>query len=136
MRPNVDVCLEIIYNYCEKTSFLIDKNKYFQQHKFSGNLDLISKQIGSISQKNKITSQKKEVRIDDGDIKIENNDEFEKLEKEIPDLEKEKKLLEVKLNNGTSGFERLQEISERISDIIVLIDRKEMRWLELSDKVR
>ena len=72
----------------------------------------------------------------EGKLSFKEKTEFEKLEKEIPDLEKEKKLLEVKLNNGTSGFERLQEISERISDIIVLIDRKEMRWLELSDKVR
>ena len=72
----------------------------------------------------------------EGKLSFKEKTEFEKLEKEIPDLEKEKKLLEVKLNNGTSDFERLQEISERISDIIVLIDRKEMRWLELSDKVR
>ncbi len=60
--------------------------------------------------------------------------EFEKLEKEIPTLENEKKLLEVKLNNGSMDFEKLQEISERISDIIVLIDKKESRWLELSER--
>jgi ATP-binding cassette subfamily F protein uup len=61
--------------------------------------------------------------------------EFEKLEKEIPDLEKEKKLLEVKLNNGSMEFEKLQETSERISEIIVLLDKKEMRWLELSERI-
>jgi ATP-binding cassette subfamily F protein uup len=61
--------------------------------------------------------------------------EFEKLEKEIPDLEKEKQLLEVKLNNGASDFEKLQEISEKISDIILLLDKKELRWLELSEKM-
>lgn len=60
--------------------------------------------------------------------------EFEKLEKEIPDLEKEKNLLEVKLNNGAGDFEKLQEISERISDIIIMIDKKESRWLELSER--
>ncbi|MEO8719705.1 MAG: ABC-F family ATP-binding cassette domain-containing protein [Ginsengibacter sp.] len=60
--------------------------------------------------------------------------ELEKLGKEIDDLEKEKKLLAVKLNNGSMQFEKLQEASERISDIIVLLDKKEMRWLELSDK--
>ena len=47
---------------------------------------------------------------------------------------KEKELLEVKLNNGATEFEKLQEIAERISDIIVLLDRKEMRWLELSER--
>ena len=60
--------------------------------------------------------------------------EFEQLEKEIPALEKEKKLLEVKMNNGSLSFDKLQETAERISDIIVLLDKKEMRWLELSEK--
>ena len=60
--------------------------------------------------------------------------EFENLEKEIAELEKEKRLLEVKLSNGSKEFEKLQETSERISDIIVLLDKKEMRWLELSEK--
>jgi ATP-binding cassette subfamily F protein uup len=60
--------------------------------------------------------------------------EFERLEKEIADLENEKKLLEVRINNGSSGFEKLQEIAERISGIILLIDQKELRWLELSER--
>ncbi|HSN10055.1 MAG TPA: ATP-binding cassette domain-containing protein, partial [Hanamia sp.] len=60
--------------------------------------------------------------------------EFENLEKEIATLEKEKKLLEVKLSNGSNEFEKLQETAERISNIIVLLDKKEMRWLELSEK--
>ena len=60
--------------------------------------------------------------------------EFEKLEKDIPVLEKEKKLLVVKLNNGSADFEKLQETSQKISDIIVLLDKKEMRWLELSER--
>jgi ATP-binding cassette subfamily F protein uup len=61
--------------------------------------------------------------------------EFELLEKEIPALEKEKELLEVKMNNGSLDFEKLQATAERISEIIVLLDKKEMRWLELSEKV-
>ncbi|HWH63785.1 MAG TPA: hypothetical protein VNS50_10945, partial [Ginsengibacter sp.] len=61
--------------------------------------------------------------------------EFDLLEKEIPALEKEKELLEVKMNNGNLDFEKLQEVAQRINDIIVLLDKKEMRWLELSEKV-
>ena len=61
--------------------------------------------------------------------------EFEALEKDIPTLEKEKKLLSVKMNNGSTDFNKLQEISEKISDIIVLLDKKESRWLELSEKM-
>src|SRR6185312_4849617 len=61
--------------------------------------------------------------------------EFDKLGKEIADLEKEKELLEVKLNNGSMAFEKLQEASERVSEIIILLDEKEMRWLELSERM-
>ena len=31
-------------------------------------------------------------------------------------------------------FEKLQEAAERVNEIIVLLDKKEMRWLELSEK--
>ena len=31
-------------------------------------------------------------------------------------------------------FEKLQEAAQRINEIILLIDKKEMRWLELSEK--
>jgi ATP-binding cassette subfamily F protein uup len=60
--------------------------------------------------------------------------EFENLEDEIAELEKEKELLEVRLSNGSTDFEKLQETSEKINDIIVLIDKKETRWLELSER--
>ena len=49
-------------------------------------------------------------------------------------MEKEKKLLEVKMNNGSMSFEKLQEAAERVNEIIVLLDKKEMRWLELSER--
>jgi len=62
--------------------------------------------------------------------------EFEKLEKDIAALENEKKLLEVKLNNGSTDFEKLQQTSEKISEIIVLLDKKELRWLELSERMQ
>lgn len=59
--------------------------------------------------------------------------ELEDLEKEMKELAEERKLLEVKLNNAGQDFEKLQAISERISEIIVLTDKKELRWLELSE---
>jgi ATP-binding cassette subfamily F protein uup len=68
-------------------------------------------------------------------ISFKENNEFELLEKEIPALENEKKLLEVKLNNGSLDFEKLQSISEEISELIILLDKKETRWLELSERV-
>jgi len=67
-------------------------------------------------------------------LSFKEKNEFEALEKEIPALEKEKKLLEVKMNNGAMSFEKLQEMAERVNEIIVLLDKKEMRWLELSER--
>ena len=90
------------------------------------------------TQKTAATVLHKENKTDESPkqkISFKEKTEFEKLEKEIPALEKEKKLLEVKLNNGSMEFEKLQETSEKISDIIVLLDKKEMRWLELSEKI-
>ncbi len=60
--------------------------------------------------------------------------EFELLEKEMPELQKEKAALEIKMNEGNPGFDELQKAAERIGTIAQLLDEKEMRWLELSEK--
>ncbi len=59
--------------------------------------------------------------------------EFEALEKEIANLDKEKTDLESILNGGTADHEKLQEISQRIAEILKLLDEKEDRWLTLSE---
>lgn len=61
--------------------------------------------------------------------------EFEKLEQEMPSLQKEKISLEEKMNTGNLAYEDLQKASERINEIIKLLDEKEMRWLELSERM-
>jgi len=59
--------------------------------------------------------------------------EFELLEKELAGLTKEKEIVTQKLNNGTTPFEELQQLSLRIGEITRLLDEKELRWLELSE---
>lgn len=59
--------------------------------------------------------------------------EFESLEKEISDLTKEKATITEKLNNGSTPFEELQQLSTRIGEVTQLLDEKELRWLELSE---
>lgn len=59
--------------------------------------------------------------------------EFEALEKEIPELEHEKATLETELSSGTLPTGELLDKSNRISELIGLIDEKTMRWLELSE---
>lgn len=61
--------------------------------------------------------------------------EFEKLEIEIPHLETEKEELTMLLSSGNLNTDELIEKSNRISEVIKLIDEKTMRWLELSEFV-
>jgi len=59
--------------------------------------------------------------------------EFEQIEKDLEALAAEKAKLEEALSSGTLPFDKLQETSERIGQIIAETDEKEMRWLELSE---
>ena len=61
--------------------------------------------------------------------------ELELLEKEMPELQQEKATLETNMGVGNLGFEALQKNAERVSAIIEQLDNKEMRWLELSERV-
>lgn len=59
--------------------------------------------------------------------------ELETLEKELEVLEAEKKTAEAALFEGTMSAEELTAASQRIGEIITLMDKKTMRWLELSE---
>ncbi|MEI9956346.1 MAG: ABC transporter C-terminal domain-containing protein [Ferruginibacter sp.] len=61
--------------------------------------------------------------------------EFETIEKEMPALQKEKAGLEDKMNNGSLNFEELQKAAARVGEIVAALDEKEMRWLELSERM-
>jgi ABC transport system ATP-binding/permease protein len=61
--------------------------------------------------------------------------ELEQLEKEIDALEKEKTELEQLLSSGKLSTSDLTEKSNRIGDIIRLLEEKSDRWLDLSEKV-
>jgi ATP-binding cassette subfamily F protein uup len=60
--------------------------------------------------------------------------ELESLEKEMPALQEEKKMLEEKMATNIS-YDELQKAADRISVIIQQLDQKEMRWLELSERM-
>lgn len=59
---------------------------------------------------------------------------FNQVEQEISDLEKEKQEIESLMSSGTLDSKDLLEKSQRIGEIISLLDEKEMIWLELSEK--
>jgi ABC transport system ATP-binding/permease protein len=60
--------------------------------------------------------------------------ELESLDKEIPALQKEKETLELKMSENIA-YEEIQRIGLRVNEIIAALDEKEMRWLELSERV-
>ncbi|UZR93753.1 ABC-F family ATP-binding cassette domain-containing protein [Chondrinema litorale] len=61
--------------------------------------------------------------------------EYEQLEAEIEKLETEKTEVNKKLSSGEiTDHADLQELSEKVGQLIELIDEKTMRWLELSEK--
>ena len=59
--------------------------------------------------------------------------EMEQLEKDVEALNIEKVELETQLGSGTLPFDQLPAASQRIGEIIELIDEKELRLLELYD---
>jgi ATP-binding cassette subfamily F protein uup len=59
--------------------------------------------------------------------------ELEQLDKDIPALEAERQELTVRMQEPTTDYAALQQISARIEAIGTLLEEKEMRWLELSD---
>lgn len=61
--------------------------------------------------------------------------EYERLEVEIEELEAEKDTLSEQLSSGTLSTEELLASSNRVAELIELIDDKTMRWLELSEYV-
>ena len=60
--------------------------------------------------------------------------ELEQLDKEIEALTAEKGEISQLLEGGTADYEALQRASSRFVEIGKLLDEKEMRWLELSEK--
>ncbi len=61
--------------------------------------------------------------------------EFEALGEEIPKLEEEKELLIAKMNEGKGTPDEYRDWSNKVGELIRMIDQKTDRWLELSEVV-
>jgi ABC transport system ATP-binding/permease protein len=60
--------------------------------------------------------------------------EVESLEQEISEAISEKQLLESEITGGKLPNDLLRSKSERLGELLRIIDEKEMRWLELNDR--
>ena len=61
--------------------------------------------------------------------------EFEVLDKDLESLNEERSELEQYMQSGNYTSEELSEKSKRLAELTDILDEKEMRWLELSEKV-
>jgi ATP-binding cassette subfamily F protein uup len=88
----------------------------------------------STEEKPVVNNLKDQTNIVRKKLSFKEKSELESLEKEMPQLQAEKKSLEERMN-GNIGYDELQAAANRISAIIEMLDEKEMRWLELSEKM-
>lgn len=110
---------------------------------FPGNYSQYRQSIVDSQQSTERKSERKQAAMESGptvdkkrQLTFKEKREFETLEKEIAELTKEKQLVDLRLNSGGEPFEELQKLSNRIGEIAELLDKKEMRWLELSEIVQ
>lgn len=61
--------------------------------------------------------------------------EFSRLEKDIEKLEKEKSTITALFDNPSLSLDEITELSSKLAVAQASLDNKEMRWLELSEKV-
>jgi len=76
-----------------------------------------------------------EVKVEKRKLSFNEKREFEQIEMDMPKLEVEKKSLENKMSESNLSFDDLQNASNRIGEIIALLEEKELRWLELSEHI-
>ncbi|MFC2104029.1 ABC-F family ATP-binding cassette domain-containing protein [Bacteroidota bacterium] len=95
------------------------------------------KEVQAVSKKEPVRPAGGKPKTDKPKIKLSFNEkrEFEQLEKNIADLENEKTKLEEDISSGITNNEDLIKKSNRIGEIIKLLDQKSDRWLELSEYI-
>ena len=86
------------------------------------------KQEPQTTQSNNITKSEKKRKLT-----FKERQEMQQLETEMEQLNAEKAEIEAALNSGTLPADELIQKSNRIVELIYLLDEKEMRWLELSE---
>lgn len=68
-------------------------------------------------------------------LSFKEKEELKQLEIDLPKLETEKAEIEAAMSSGTLSNEELMAKGQRMQEVIDLLDEKEMRWLELSEKI-
>ncbi|GLB52033.1 ABC transporter [Neptunitalea chrysea] len=61
--------------------------------------------------------------------------EYNRIEKDLKKLAEEKEIMEAKFADGTITTDKVNEASEKLQKILDSIEEKEMRWMELMEKM-
>ena len=98
--------------------------------------DSLDQQEKEIKKTEKLSTPKKEKPKSEPTKKLSFNEkrEFEQLEIDIETLTSEKEDIEIAMSSGNLSNDELMEKASRIEKVIELIDEKEFRWLELSER--
>jgi len=85
------------------------------------------------SAKNAIQNTNPEVQTAKRKLTYKERLEFEKLQKEIPELEALKSSLNEKVHTGGVAYNELNKMIEQLTEVTQSLEKKELRWLELSE---
>lgn len=111
---------------------------YSEYRAFIKEYEANQKAVARAEEKQVKETKKSDTADDAGNVKAKKKltyreqKELEQIEKDLESLNSEKAALENSLNDGSLSYEELQKMSERIGEVIGLIDEKESRWLDLS----
>ena len=119
------------------TLFVLDESGRVGQFpgKYSDYLKEKKKELAAASEKLKkplVQSQTNTAKKDKMSYK--EKQEFETLEAELENMTNEKEEIEKELSSGELDANDITEKSQRLSSLNEIIDEKEFRWLELSEK--
>ena len=117
-------------NYSQYRMKEIDKKNNIESGK-----QYTSLSVEDVKPKEENIQVKSEAKTEKRKLSFNEKREFEQIEMDMPKLESEKKSLENKMSEPNLSFDDLQNASNRIGEIIALLEEKELRWLELSEHI-
>jgi ATP-binding cassette subfamily F protein uup len=87
-----------------------------------------------VNERKEDTRKQRPERMPKPGLSFKEKREIEQLETEINEAEKEKSLLMADISGGRLSADKLHEKSARLGEVMKILDEKEMRWLDLSEK--
>ncbi|MDX1318522.1 MAG: ABC transporter C-terminal domain-containing protein, partial [Xanthomarina gelatinilytica] len=106
---------------------------------FPGNYSDFRSYEDSLPQESSINETKKDKKEwkKDSNNKLSYNEqkEYKNIESKLSSLEYDKKALEAKFHDDSLSPEQIQDLSQKLQEIMDEIEVKELRWFELSSKL-